>query len=105
MELVEVRNSHTSACRDVVAALNYPRAERDSGIPMENGRSLVYSTMRISGSFWLRSTVRATTSPKSGRLLHEWQMSARTMSDPIAREILDGRTVDDDWVEVTAAPR
>ena len=32
-------------------------------------------------------------------------MSARTMSDPIAREILDGRTVDDGGSEVTAAPR
>lgn len=36
-------------------------------------------------------------------LLHQWQMSADTLSDPVAREILDGSSVDDtDWVEVKA---
>lgn len=34
------------------------------------------------------------------RLLHEWQMSAETLTDPVAREILDGRSSDEDWVEV-----
>ena len=37
------------------------------------------------------------------RLLHEWRMSAETLSDPVAREILDGRSSDEDWVEVEDA--
>ena len=30
-------------------------------------------------------------------------MSAETLSDPVAREILDGRSSDEDWVEVEDA--
>ena len=33
-------------------------------------------------------------------LVHQWQMGARTLSDPVAREILSGETEDGDWVEV-----
>lgn len=33
-------------------------------------------------------------------LLHQWKMSARTLSDPVAREILSGETTDADWTEV-----
>ncbi|GAA3058853.1 MULTISPECIES: hypothetical protein [Actinomycetes] len=33
-------------------------------------------------------------------LLHQWQMSAETLSDPVARDILDGETTDEDWVEL-----
>jgi hypothetical protein len=104
MELVEVRNSHTSACRDVVAALNYPRAERDSNTYGEWSFIGVFDDADIR-EFLAEIDSAGDDIAKVGRLLHEWQMSARTMSDPIAREILDGRTVDDDWVEVTAAPR
>lgn len=33
-------------------------------------------------------------------LLHQWRMSARTLSDPVAREILAGQVADEDWVDV-----
>jgi hypothetical protein len=33
-------------------------------------------------------------------LIHQWRMSARTLSDPVAIEILSGTTGDEDWVEV-----
>ncbi len=33
-------------------------------------------------------------------LLHQWRMSAETLADPVAREILDGHIGDEDWVEV-----
>lgn len=36
-------------------------------------------------------------------LVHEWQMSAETLSDPVAREILSGRTTSEDWIEVEDA--
>lgn len=32
--------------------------------------------------------------------LEDWRRSARTLSDPIAREILEGRVNEDDWVAV-----
>lgn len=32
-------------------------------------------------------------------LLHDWRMSASTLSDPVAREILNGETSPEDWVE------
>lgn len=34
-------------------------------------------------------------------LVRQWQMSARTLSDPVAREILSGTTQQSDWVEVS----
>lgn len=37
---------------------------------------------------------------KLAKLLHDWQMSARTLSDPVAREILADDVSDEDWVEV-----
>ncbi|MCV7230415.1 hypothetical protein [Mycolicibacterium komossense] len=33
-------------------------------------------------------------------LIHQWQMGARTLSDPVAREILSGTTDTSDWLEV-----
>lgn len=32
--------------------------------------------------------------------LHAWQMTAATLSDPVSREILEGRAGDDDFIEV-----
>lgn len=32
-------------------------------------------------------------------LVQQWRMSADTLSDPVAREILAGETSDEDWVE------
>jgi hypothetical protein len=37
------------------------------------------------------------------QLVHEWQMSADTLSDPVARQILDGETADEDWVDIEEA--
>lgn len=36
-------------------------------------------------------------------LIRQWQMSARTMSDPVARDILSGSAGEADFVEVTDA--
>ena len=32
-------------------------------------------------------------------LIEDWRTSARTLHDPVAREILDGRTSSEDWVD------
>lgn len=37
------------------------------------------------------------------RLVHEWQMSAETLADPTAQEILRGQSSAYDWVEVESA--
>ena len=37
------------------------------------------------------------------RLLHEWRMSGETLADPVAREILEGGTADEDWVDIEEA--
>lgn len=34
------------------------------------------------------------------KLIHQWQLGARTLADPVAVAILSGAAVDEDWVEV-----
>lgn len=33
-------------------------------------------------------------------VVHQWRMSAQTLTDPVAREILEGEASEEDWVEV-----
>lgn len=50
-----------------------------------------------------RELARATASgslDSVSRCMHEWQMAASTLSDPVALEILEGRVADDQFVDL-----
>ncbi len=110
--LREARLQHVAAVRDyaialltVTTAIKRPRDERRASDYGDWAFISVFDDDDIEE--FLDEINEAVVRAASGedhadveRLLREWRMSARTLSDPVAREILAGRTSDDDWVEV-----
>ena len=113
--LREARLGHLSAIRDhalayltLDAALSRPRAERrasDFGAwafiaAFEDDDILEFQTEMneaiVSAASGYDSTLIETA-------LDAWRRSARTLSDPVAREILSGQVSEDDWRELDDA--
>ncbi|GEB17078.1 hypothetical protein GUY44_24235 [Pimelobacter simplex] len=114
--LREARLEHLSSIRDhalayllLDAALRRPREERR---PQDFGPWAFIEVFEDDDIIDFQSEVNdAITRAASGgdaegieSVLDAWRRSARTLSDPVAREILSGQVSAEDWVEVTEAP-
>lgn len=110
--LREARLEHVAAIRDYAiayltldVALRRPRAERraaDFGawafISVFDDEDIEEFQFEVNDAI-----IRAASGEELSAVeavLHGWRMSARTMGDPVAREILRGDTSSEDWVEV-----
>lgn len=110
--LREARLDHVSAIRDYAlaylmldSALSRPRGERRSADFGDWAFIEVFGDDDIAEfqSEMNDAVVRAASGQDHAgieELLNAWRRSARTLADPVAREILAGRVSDDDWLEV-----
>lgn len=113
--LREARLEHVAAIRDYAVA--YLTLDTATQRPREERRTSDYGDWAFISVFddedieeFLHEINEEIVRAASGkdhsgveRLLNQWRMSARTLSDPVAVGILSGGVTDSDWVEVEDA--